>query len=392
MHDKIKDIIQDCNINFLMGSGLSSPYLKTLGSIETLLSELEKRGELDSGVKKIIRASLYKKYFDEVIEKNPNILIPDADVLVVLEQYRFFLKALNSILLKRKVTLLSKEANIFTTNVDIFLEKALEDLNLEYNDGFNGRFEPKFSLSNFKKSHFKKSLHYDNTAELPVFNLSKLHGSLSWEIKNNDVIFSYGLEHIKKVAGKNIDSSKILPISDTSTIDTLIAAATGMAVDPSLDIFMEAYESLLIVVNPTKEKFKHTLMNQTYYELLRLYSNELEKENTVLFVMGFSFSDEHICEITLRAANSNPTLMIYVIAHSAKAKKEIGERFGKNNIKNNNIEIISPEQIDGSDGLKKDEFKYDFPTINKKIIDVLLHKINCEDISEKEPTNEGTNE
>ena len=29
-----KDIFQSCNINFLIGSGLSRPYLPTLGNIE----------------------------------------------------------------------------------------------------------------------------------------------------------------------------------------------------------------------------------------------------------------------------------------------------------------------------------------------------------------------
>lgn len=379
MHDKIKDTIQDCNIDFLLGSGLSLPYLKTLGSIEILLNDLEMR-ELDADAKKIIRASLYKKYFDEVIGKNPQILEPDAAVNMVLEQYHTFLKSLNSILLRRKVTILSKEVNLFTTNVDIFLEKALEDLNLEYNDGFNGRFKPRFSLSNFKKSHFKKSLHYDNTAELPVFNLLKLHGSLSWEINDKDVMFSSDLKHVKEVASKTIPTDHILSVPDDATIDTLIAAVAGKTPDASTDAFMEAYEKLLIVVNPTKEKFKHTLMNQTYYELLRLYSNELEKENTVLFVMGFSFADEHICDITLRAANSNPTLMIYVIAHSSKAKTGIEERFGKNNIKNNNIEIIAPEQEEAEGGVKTDKFQYNFPNINKEIFGVVLEKVECEEV------------
>lgn len=384
MYDKIKDTIQDCNINFLLGSGLSFPYLKTLGNIEVLLNELETK-ELHPDTKKIIRTSLYKKYFDEVIGKNPQILEPDVPANTVLEQYKTFFRSLNSILLMRRVTILSKEINLFTTNVDIFQEKALEDLGLEYNDGFNGRFKPKFSLNNFKKSYFKKSLHYDNTAELPVFNLLKLHGSLSWEIDGEDVVFSHNLKHVKEIANKKIVLNHILDIPDGATIDTLIVAAGNKTSDASADAFMEAYEKLLIVVNPTKEKFKHTLMNKTYYELLRLYSNELEKESTVLFAMGFSFADEHICDITLRAANSNPTLMIYIIAHSSNAKADIAERFGKSNIKNNNIKIIAPEQENNDKGLKVDKFQYDFQTINKEIFGVVLEKV---DYNETPPTEE----
>jgi len=40
-----------------------------------------------------------------------------------------------------------------------------------------------------------------------------------------------------------------------------------------------------MIVNPAKTKFEDTLLNQYYYDLLRIYSNELEKENSVLFVI-----------------------------------------------------------------------------------------------------------
>lgn len=381
MDDKIKDTIQDCNLNFLIGSGLSRPFLETLGDIEKLLTELESRDDIPVETKTLIRASIYKKYFDVVIKKNIDILASDPAAEDVSQHYTNFLKVINLVLLKRKVTLLSKEANLFTTNIDIFLDKTLEDLNLEYNDGFNGRFNPKFSLSNFKKSHFKKSLHYDNTAELPVFNLLKLHGSLSWTIQDKEVVFSGALKHVQEVSDIIIDPDHILDVPDKSTIDSLFTASSGKTGDASTDAFLNAYEKLLIVVNPTKEKFKHTLMNQTYYELLRMYSNELEKENTVLFVMGFSFADEHICDITLRAANSNPTLIIYVIAYSNKAKIEIEERFGgTSNIKNDNIVIIAPEQEAEPSGSMKDKFKYDLYTINKQILGQILEKINCETV------------
>jgi hypothetical protein len=52
----------------------------------------------------------------------------------------------------------------------------------------------------------------------------------------------------------------------------------------SLGDFATSYKKLMIV-NPAKTKFEDTLLNQYYYDLLRIYSNELEKENSVLFVM-----------------------------------------------------------------------------------------------------------
>jgi len=91
-------------------------------------------------------------------------------------------------------------------------------------------------------------------------------------------------------------------------------------------------------VNPTKEKFKTTVFDEQFYELLRIYANSLEKENTILFTLGFSFADEHIKQITIRAADSNPTLQVIVFAYCEKdidkLKKELGH------IKNNNILIL----------------------------------------------------
>ena len=381
MNDEIKDTIQDCNINFLIGSGLSFPFLNTLGNIEALLAELEKRS-LPNDKWKLIKASLYKMYFDGVIAKNLQILDESEAAKAVLGGYQNFLRIWNSIFLSRKSTILRKEVNIFTTNVDIFLEKALEDLGLEYNDGFNGRFKPSFSLSNFKKSRFKKSLHYDNIAEMPVFNLLKLHGSLCWELdKNDEITFSPILGCVRSAVSKTVSAEHVLAVADNCSVDELIATAENRVLDTSLDVFLAAYDELLIV-NPTKDKFRHTLLNQTYYELLRLYSNELEKENSVLFVMGFSFADEHIREITLRAANSNPTLMVYIIAYSSKAKTEIEERFGANHTKNDNVTFIAPPRHEKStDGAAdKDAFKYDLPAINKRIFAELFKE---EDEAEK---------
>jgi hypothetical protein len=151
---KLKDTVQDCNLNFLIGSGLSAPYLKTLGSIERLLPELEE-ASIEEGVRKILRCSLYKAYFDGVISKNCSVLAGDAEAGPVLNAYMDFLRLINIVLLKRKSAILGKEVNLFTTNIDIFLEKAL-GVGLEYNDGFNGQFKPTFGLSNFKKSRFKR--------------------------------------------------------------------------------------------------------------------------------------------------------------------------------------------------------------------------------------------
>ena len=121
---KLKDTVQDCSINFLLGSGVSMPYLSTLGKVEQFLTELTEKkdkGEITNDQEKIIRVSIYKKFFDGVILKNLMILNGSNDAEDVLKNYKTFLKILNSILLNRKSTILNKQVNLFTTNVDIFL-------------------------------------------------------------------------------------------------------------------------------------------------------------------------------------------------------------------------------------------------------------------------------
>jgi len=373
MLDRIFDTVESCNLNFLIGSGLSSPYLRTLGLIETLLTDLEKQA-LPEGENKLIRCSLYKSYFDGVISKNRRILEGDPEAKPVLDGYFDFLRNINKILLKRKSTILGKEVNLFTTNIDIFLEQTIERIGLECNDGFSGRFAPWFALSNFKKAHFKRSLQYDNVSELPTINLLKLHGSLTWRIAVDDrILFSPDLSHVTTIQSKNVTPALLLEVGEASTLETLIAGCKGKAADATVVAFLEAYDGLPIV-NPTKAKFKQTILNQTHYELLRIYSNELEKENTFLFVTGFSFADEHIREITLRAANSNPTLIIYIIAYDSKSAAEIQDKFPTVNIKNDNIVIVRPD----ADKEGKDSFKYDLPTINKKVLGQILERIGTE--------------
>ncbi len=369
--DKLKNTIQDCNLNFLFGSGLSVPYFSTLGNIEVLLTDLEKDRKLSNDQKTIIRASILGKYFSTVIKKNPQIIddsITDIGRDETLKNYKDFLINLNTIVLKRKSTILNKQVNLFTTNIDIFFEKALEVTQLEYNDGFYGRFNPIFNLTNFKKSLFKKSLHYDNTSEIPVFNLLKVHGSLTWETKKDNVIFS-NLNAIRTVQEKyDLVESELIDFDSKAEISghftTEVARKT---LSTNHTAYLEEY-SKFAVVNPTKEKFQDTILNLQYYELLRLFSNELEKENTILIVFGFSMADEHIREIILRAANSNPTLTIKIFAYDSNAKGDIEANLKKGSatIRYNNIELIEPEDPD----------KYDFKTFNKSVIKAILEKID----------------
>ncbi len=293
--NNIKKTIASANISFLIGAGLSHPFFKILGDIESRLTTEEDPGEIQK---------IKREYFDESISKNSELITSPLSDKTVLNHYKEFYKLINQIVLKRESTLLSKQVNIFTTNIDIFSEIALENTGIEFNDGFHGRFQPKYDVGNFKKSYYKTSLHYENTSEIPVFNILKLHGSVSWKAEDNSILLDRDLEILN---GTKTDFTK----------------------------FDE-----LMIVNPTKKKFEDTTLNQTYYDLLRIYANELEKENSVLFVLGFSFADEHIRDLTLRVANTNPTLKIYIVSHGQNIT---GEYQQLEDAKNKNVEILFPD-------------------------------------------------
>jgi len=177
---------------------------------------------------------------------------------------------------------------------------------------------------------------------------------------DQSILFSHDLAQTSRIRDA-IPVNGLVDIADGITIEELQTLAAKIPLPDSAVAFLEEYEKLLIV-NPTKEKFKQSLLNETYYEILRMYSNELERENTVLFVMGFSFADEHIRALTIRAANSNPTLMIYVFAHTSIARAEIAQRLDLSNLVNRNIEILAPSQKDGAD-----EFRYTLSSITSDV-------------------------
>ena len=358
---RLSEMFASANINFLVGSGISKPFLPTLNNIEKDINNAKTDED---------KSEKYKEYITKVMLPNINIAFndftkkecfewkeskwevqdnPEDNYKVVYADYINFLTTLSQLILDRKTTVIGKQINIFTTNIDIFFEKALEDLELHYNDGFSGKMNPVFDLSNFKQSIIQRSHHYDNRSEIPVFNLLKIHGSVNWKYKESE---------------KENPSRKIYLSSDLSHFeDEEFLTKTG-------DDFITEYKSRILVVNPEDAKFSETVLNKYYYELLRSYSSELERENSILFVVGFSMADQHIQEITKRAARSNPTLQIYIFVHSKTGENEAGQSIDNKAemerimevSKNPNIKVIAPEYKE-----EADKYNYNLETTTKEV-------------------------
>lgn len=329
MHN-YRNILQSCHLNFLIGSGASAPYFSTLKNIEQLLTDINKIS--DESLREKLRASILKKYFSTCIEKNIDLLdnFKDFNKSKVGESYIRFFRTINNIVLNRKNNLINKQVNLFTTNMDIFQECAFETLGFEHNDGFSGRIFSKFSLSNYKKSIHKTSSHYNVISEIPVFNLLKLHGSVTWKNDvDNVILHDQTLAALKKIKSIGVKSEHLLPEASLIyplKIEEVQEICKDIPDSEEVRGFLESYDKLAII-KPTKDKFKSTTLNYTYYEMLRMFSNELEKENSVLFVIGFSFADEHLREIIIRSVKSNPTLFIFILSYDSVGEQETRDYF-----------------------------------------------------------------
>ncbi|AHI07183.1 hypothetical protein BDW_13415 [Bdellovibrio bacteriovorus W] len=375
----LKNIIQSANINFLFGSGISSPYLSTLGQVEQRFAELEAQQCSDS-LYLLVQASIRRAYFEKCIKANINIVEKKACSLDVMGNYIRLFKTLNQILAARKSNLIDRQVNLFTTNMDIFPEIALEHLGAEFNDGFHGRFNPTFSLGNFKKSIMKTSQQYAVASELPLFNLFKLHGSVSWKMQSDDqIVLDRDLSVVNKIANLKLSASSFINVFDSNNnihpTEKLVELAKALRKTTEAKQFNEAYDGL-VMVNPNKDKFRHTTMNRNYYELLRMYSNELERENSILFVMGFSFADEHIVEITNRVVRSNPTLKVIVFGYDSGAESDILQnlKIDKNSGRSQNIQFY-PRRIHKVEETSE-ELPYNLSNIDQFCFSEILRSIN----------------
>lgn len=381
----LKQLIQSSHINFLYGSGLSRDYLSTLGNIEKLLTETTE-SKIEDKLKNIIKASLFATYVGIVMEPclPEKIKGNQGEYDKTFQEYVRFLNSINHIISRRNVNLIDKQINLFTTNIDDFMEKAAEKTMIEFNDGFKGHIEPVFSEDSFSTIKSKSSTLYQNNSAIPVFNLLKIHGSINWMIKDgSEITYDAKLSLIRDLSDALNEQFKeqLIKITDESTIKELEKEASDNEVfygEDGYNHFNQLY-SKLVMINPTKAKFRETVIDYHFYELMRIYSNALERSSSLLIVAGFSFADEHIANITMRAANANPTLQIIVFAYNEKAKEDIKSILGKNGICNNNISIISPQNFKDAavrenpntkefDGLEC----FDFKSINDFVFDKLV--------------------
>lgn len=150
---------------------------------------------------------------------------------------------------------------IFTTNYDYLFEMGLEANNIPYYDGFMGSYRPFFCPESIEDLHF-----------LPkTTKLWKIHGSLGWRLEDDG----------NRIIRQTADGSSLL-----------------------------IYPSVLKYTNSKK---------QPYMAMMDRLTNFIKQPDSVLFICGYSFGDEHINERIMTALKQADSSVHVYALHYDKA-------------------------------------------------------------------------
>lgn len=240
-------------------------YLQQKINVEINESKLKRLEGIFSSVKKQFITSI-PKYLDREYKGN------------VASIYTNFY---NKIFEKRQYE--SSKLNIFTTNYDLFNEIALEHNSINYSTGFTNNLTSKFNINQFNYRLVDERNRYKDKWQPTTkeANLYKLHGSINWIEKENEIV------QTNEVNDDNV------------------------------------------IIYPTILKHKETAQTP-YSELFRELSIQLQKPNSTLVTFGYGFGDDHINNIIFQnLANQDFTLIAFGDIDENKFEV-IQENHGKN--------------------------------------------------------------
>ena len=213
--------------------------------------------EADEEARKINQVIKEARNF--ILEKCLNEKNKDKRDSELLEVYKTFYKKL----LTRNSTL--PRLNIFTTNYDLYSERAMDSLGIHYANGFTGGISKYFNPTIFNYALAEKmdlSQSKWNVID-NFFYLYKIHGSVNWV--------------------ENDDEGKLFKIQEIQ--------------DPT---FNTLKDKKTVMIHPTPLKYNASL-GSPYSDLFREFQKKLMQNNNILVTIGYSFSDEHINNLIFQA-------------------------------------------------------------------------------------------
>ena len=304
--DKIKEFFNMKNVNFLFGSGTSSPAIPVMKGLLKAIREsemtddekeiFEQISEVKNDNIEEILGTLYsqKAYLEGIgdsdneeiklclalIHKIETIiydkLTPDFSPDTISESSKQVLEHYKN--LYSRITNRNKDLsriNIFTTNNDLFNENALDSLNIHYINGFSGGLKKYFNPAFFNYTYSKRM---DTSLEKfePVNNmvyLYKIHGSVNWIEDSSNANSYFNIRELTEIEEDYNGKAMIYP-------------------------------------TPLKQ---NKSLGSPYVDLFRELQHKLLEPNSVLFVIGYSFNDEHINDIIYRSLVTNSSLILCII-------------------------------------------------------------------------------
>ena len=166
---------------------------------------------------------------------------------------------------------------IFTTNYDLVIERALDELGYPYIDGFSGTVDRRLNLVVYGLDFHRVETTSQSVlarAEGALY-LHKVHGSLNWRSS-----------------------------TDRDRVTELESLEVRQREAPAED-------DELVLIYPTSAKEGDTLA-YPYSDLLRLLGDAVQQEDTAVIVAGYGFADAHINRLLLRSLATNSALNVLV--------------------------------------------------------------------------------
>lgn len=384
----LRKTLESTNINFLLGAGCSMPAFKTLGNLEELRVELDRKrntlGKDGEVIYRLIEAEIDRRFFMGSIYRNVKYVTgrrdgTEEDIRQTRDAYKqtrdaykdFCTQAIQTVANRESVDK-PKQVTFFTSNYDLCMDLALDEAGIPTNSAYRGRFSRVVAQQTFGNRVFSNGIGLGYRTEIPSANLVKIHGCASWRYDGDqltiddsyqilvkiktlfDEISRFG-EHNPTITPNTSEPSEA-NATDTSPetradFDTLkIQAETTFELakkdEHGKDRLVAKLDELdgirdeLAIVLPNKGKFASTVLDETYYDQLRRLSNQLELPNTSLLVMGFSFADEHIRSLITRAAKANPTLKVIIFCYDKNEATPIANNLGYTSKDYPNIELV----------------------------------------------------
>ncbi|MBX7276204.1 SIR2 family protein [Pseudomonas sp. ERGC3:01] len=186
----------------------------------------------------------------KIIVNKIDVLLPSQDT-----PYHQLCKWIRSIDRKTPV-------EIFTTNYDLLMEQSLEDLEVEYFDGFVGARRSFF---------FDLRALEDNLIPVHWTRLWKIHGSINW--------------YKEEISGQK----KVYRSS-------------------------EIKEDASHLIYPSHLKYEES-RKMPYLALIDQLNRFIRKKSSLLIMSGYSFNDGHLNDTIINALKANPTAMVLALMY-----------------------------------------------------------------------------